>query len=66
MSVARVENVRDAEQVSQLYLRSVIASKQYGHEQWLAPLVAQACVAAAEPLDDMSKVGFCFFVLFFF
>lgn len=41
MSVATVTNVRDVDMVSNLYLRSIIAAKQYGHEEWLAPLVAR-------------------------
>lgn len=39
----KVENPRDLEQVTRCLL-SVIASKQYGHHEIIAPLVAQACI----------------------
>lgn len=42
--VHTVEDPRNADQLA-LPLKSVIASKQYGFEDFLAPLVAKACIA---------------------
>jgi len=41
--LSSVENIRDADQVARA-LRASIASKQYGYEDLLAPLVAKACI----------------------
>lgn len=39
----KLENPRDVTQVAHC-LKTVLAAKQYGHEDLLAPLVAQACI----------------------
>jgi len=42
-----VENIQDIKDVTKIarYLRSVVSSKQYGWEDTLTPLIAQACVS---------------------
>lgn len=47
-----VDDMRDATQVGHV-LRSVIAAKQYGLEDFVAPMIAKACVSVMP--DDTSK-----------
>jgi len=44
MTVLNVEDPRDQELVSKV-LRSVITAKQYGYEDLLSPIIAQACIS---------------------
>lgn len=55
LSVESVGNLRDVDEVAKKLMRSVLAAKQFGNEEWLAPLVARACVNVVEPLDDVAK-----------
>jgi len=55
MCIARLSDMRDEDSVARMALRSVVASKQYGHEEWLAPLIAKACVSIVHSVDDVCK-----------
>jgi T-complex protein 1 subunit theta len=43
MSVHTVEDIRDVDKLT-LAIKSVVASKQFGYEDLIAPLIARACV----------------------
>jgi len=43
LTVAKVEDIKNVDQVAK-FLKSAIASKQYGYEDFLAPVIAKACI----------------------
>ncbi|NXS47694.1 TCPQ protein, partial [Balaeniceps rex] len=50
------KNLRDVEEVASL-LHTSVMSKQYGNEQFLAKLIAQACVMIISPIPFLSFQG---------
>lgn len=40
---AKVEDIKNVDQVA-TYLKSAIAAKQYGYENFLSPIIAKACI----------------------
>lgn len=52
LEVKRIENLTDVDSVSE-GIKSAIASKQFGYESVLAPLVARACIEVL-PQDPKS------------
>jgi T-complex protein 1 subunit theta len=43
MATFKVENPKNSEEIVK-YLKSAIASKQYGYEDILTPIIAKACI----------------------
>ena len=51
-----VANARDEVQLTRA-LRSVLASKHYGHETFLSTLVSRACIAVMPPAPKRASVA---------
>jgi T-complex protein 1 subunit theta len=43
MATIKVEDIKNVDQIAK-FLKSAIASKQYGYEEFLAPIIAKACI----------------------
>jgi T-complex protein 1 subunit theta len=54
--VNSLKNVRDTDEL-QLYIKSVIATKQYGYEKKLSLLVAEACQTTFSPTAKNPKLN---------
>ena len=54
--VNSLKNIRDTDEL-QLYIQSVIATKQYGYEKKLSLLVTQACQTTFSPTAKNPKLN---------